>query len=240
MSMNKAPDAPTSWFPVIYLKNTIVEDDRNYSLLVHEAAHALHFFKDVYEGHRLSQRWHFLFPNERKGRATDDPCFLEESGVLVPYAARNYCLDEVAILQLPLGLPDASYTYHKVLLNGMQDWVKIDFFGARDYDAATSYLFQKRQQLPGRLISAVSHIVIGPGLTVDGFCSIAPGFAGDLNWMVAEDIATHTSIFHAAFMKPKFYRKVTDKIKRNRLTRQRLEVLVEEGFLDPGAVRLIR
>lgn len=183
--------------PIIYLRSTVNEEDGDHSLLVHEAAHGLHFLKDFYGNSRFSERWYSLFPNERKGREVNDPNFLEESRVLNSYAAKNYHTDDSEELNFPKGKHKASFTYS----NGL----RIELFGRWKYKDAADHLFQQSLQMPGKLPLAASHIVVVPNLSLYGFCysnirMIAPTYS-----VVTEDIATHTSFFHSALWKPEKY-----------------------------------
>jgi len=219
--------------PKIYLRSHVNEVDPCISFLVHEAAHSWHFIKDLVDNFRFSVGWYEQFPNERNGRSTDDPDFVEESGILVPYAAINYWIDNDRILKpnKPEGKPNLSYVSH--------EGRRVDVFAPENYSTAANSLLEQAANLPGNLRYAVMDIGLFPGLNIYGLCDPDLRSACNLYSVVTEDIATHTAHFHAAANFPARYQGIVEKINNNPLTRKRLEVLVDEGFLDDDTLKLI-
>ena len=217
---------------IIYLKEPVNLEIRS-STLVHEAAHNLHFFKYIQEKDRLSRRWKELFPNERHGRDIRDVKFLEENGLIVPYAATDYNIDNIAYE--PENYPQrcADFFYKGENAN-------IYLYGQWDHEKVSEDLDSEVGNLPGMLKDVVSDVVLTPELIFHGRAVVNINVLSKLWLSVTEDIASSTELFHAAYNKPLLYKTVKNKVNSNPLTRKRLEVLVEEGFLDPETLWLLK
>lgn len=213
------PDQPKNI--VVYLKSTRRADIRKeHPALVHEAAHVKHHYLDP----GFSEIWLAKFPIERPQNqgAWEEPYVSKLNGLVDRRAAFDYLLD-----RFEFNLPE-----HRANHTATIDGVTFELHGERlNTQLALQNLRQELDMLPRVLKGYVRHIVFYPDLK----CLGVTCFYGDdteSRKKAAEDIAYSTSGFYAASIYPAAHRAIIAQVHENPKTRERLEFLIQTGFLD--------
>ena len=202
----------------VFLRETRRRDISKYDpTSVHEAAHVKHHYLEP----GFSEIWLKKFLIDRKN-GWNNPEISEKNGLVDRRAAIDYTKDNFEF-NIPTNEPDYSTTV---------DGVVIEVFGkGLSYKHATENLMIERDLIPRQLREYVRHLAFYPKLNVPGVTV----FYGEVSkaWKkVCEDIAYSTSCLYAASMLPEAHRKIVTRIHTNEKTRERLEFLLESGFLE--------
>ncbi len=213
------PDTPKKI--KVYLKSTRRADIRKeHPTLVHEAAHVKHHYLDP----GFSEIWLQKFPIERPQNqgAWEEPYVSKLNGLVDRRAAFDYNLD-----RFEFNLPEHSANHTATI-----DGVTFELYGKRlNTQLALHNLRQELDMLPRVLKGYVRHIVFYPDLRCLGVACF-DGEDTESRKKTAEDIAYSTSGFYAASVYPAAHRAIITRLQENPKTRERLEFLLESGFLD--------
>ena len=214
-------------------------------VLVHEAAHARHFALDP----DLSLEYDKLFPTIRLPyERWDDPAVQFRNGLVSPYAAFDYNLDNG-------GKEQQCPQTEKAALSQKRWGIQIDIHGEKDYwleralggrkyapkrgELLLQKVFRLVQELPGKLAEHARHIIIDPELNNLGVCyyDALPTAVHD---RTTESIAEHTTLLDCVVRNPTEYPKIIDLLSEVKLARQRLDFLITHGFLDKDYYHKLR
>jgi hypothetical protein len=207
----------------IYLKQPRTIDLAvEHPVLVHEAAHAKHFYDD----RELSKIWYEKFRIDRTSGWNDDG-LARRNGLVDKRAAIDYTKDIIQV-----NFPEGEADFHEI-----GDGVVIRVFGSDlNNQAMADDFLEELRTVPRVLRGYVRNVVLCPDLIVNG-AHVTSEKISSLFPVVAEDIAYHVGSFYAVSTfknkpLPDSMKGILQLIDQNPKTRARLEFLLDSNFLD--------
>jgi len=215
------------------MKSSIIlktaEYDPDTDIIIHEAAHCFHVLLEP----DFTKLWTFQFPRVRRleGETWDNEDLRRRSHSVSRYAQFDSLIDAPLVAETPriapfkeeegvyAGIGITMKTYDDTLA-GVEDKMRL--------------ITQRLNDLPGRLRESVESVIVDPQQAGDGWCSYWPIRQHRDFGRVCEDIAEHTRWFEMARRNPAKYEAILRQISDDRVVRQKLETLIQYGFLDRG------